>query len=112
MNNEKIWQGSTYETTITDKDLTAQTVTLTLKNLETEALVQVIDVPYTTVNDLRTATITTNQTDVPGDYSILYTVTYGDGSIQKFPAPKGDCEGGECDLPILTICEASDEVTS
>lgn len=31
MNNEKIWQGSTYETTITDKDLTAQTVTLTLK---------------------------------------------------------------------------------
>ena len=82
MNNEKIWQGSTYETTITDKDLTAQTVTLTLKNLETEALVQVIDVPYTTVNDLRTATIITNQTDVPCDYSILYTVTYGDGSIQ------------------------------
>ena len=91
MNNEKIWQGSTYETTITDKDLTAQTVTLTLKNLETEALVQVIDVPYTTVNDLRTATITTNQTDVPGITAfyiqlLMGTALYRNSQLRKATA--------------------------
>lgn len=116
MNDETIWQGATYESTITDTELTAETARLTLKNTETGDIIPVDDVGFTTITvkgvELRAATFYVNNTDTVGEYSILYTVEYSDGTTAKFPAPSGDCEGGDCDLPTLTICEASDEETS
>lgn len=112
MNDETIWQGATYESTITDTELTADTVQLTLKNIDTGDVIPVDPVSFETVDGLRVATIYVNDTDVVGDYSMLYTVNYEDGTVAKFPAPTGDCEGDDCDLPTLTICEAIDEETS
>lgn len=116
MNDETIWQGSTYESTITDTELTADTVQLTLKNTETDYIIPVDLVDFETQEvkgvDVRIATIYVNDTDVVGDYSILYTVNYTDGTTAKFPAPKDECEGEDCDLPTLTICEAIDEGSS
>lgn len=115
MNDETIWQGSTYESTITDTDLTATTAWINLKNLETGDVIPVdpITLEEQTVNgvQLKVGTFYVDM-DIVGDYSLMYIVEYEDETTAKFPAPEGDCEDGDCGLPTITVCEAPDEETS
>lgn len=115
MQDETIWQGATYESTIKDTDLTAETAVLTLKEVTTGEIMPVdpVTLEEQEING-KTYMVGTFYVDmdIVGEFTELYTVTYSNGTTGKFPEPKGNCEDGECDLPTITVCEASDEETS
>ncbi len=114
MDDESIRQGETWEHTITDDDLTATTAERTAKNADGDIVADLGDTAsYSTIDGVRTATLTSTDTVQPlGDYTFMFTVTYADGSVAKFPEPDASCDGEDenCGLPVLTICGATDEV--
>lgn len=94
--------------TITSDDLTANTVTLTVK-----ASVDDISPLFTktvSFNDSGVAdlTLTPTDTDVPvGEYIYMLTVVYDDASVDKFP-DTSNCEDDECTFPEFIVCGALD----
>lgn len=105
----RIRQGATFERTFTDTDMTADTLTVTMSN--DSGVVASDTASYVTVDDERVATVSV-VADMPlGEYEYMYTITYTDGFVIKLPDSQGYSDGS-CDLPILTICEANDEMTS
>jgi hypothetical protein len=62
------------------------------------------------VDDVADLTLSTSDTDLPlGVYDYMITVTYDDGTVEKYPDTDA-CES--CTLPTLTVCEANDVVVS
>ena len=109
MDDIRIRQGATLERTFTDTDITAQTLTLTIS--KDGAAVDTVTSNYSQIDGRAIATVST-VVDYPlGDYDYMYTIVYGDGFILKVPEPN-DCGDEPCALPVLTVCEANDEVES
>lgn len=55
-------------------------------------------------------TMTALETKLPvGEYDYMITVTYIDGSVEKYPNLE-NCS--DCELPTLEICEANDAQVS
>ena len=111
MEDEKIRQGATWEHTLTETDLTADTATRTAKDESGTDVPELgATASFTTVDGVRVATLSSEADIELGDYSFGFTVEYSDGYIAKFPEAGDDCDDEEgCELPILTVCEASDE---
>lgn len=110
MDNETIRQGETFEVTITDTDLTADTVTLTISN---EDITVSESAGYSTIDDKRVATITLNSPSlIVGEYKYMYTIEYTTGFIQKLPDIEQNCDDGSCELPKFIVCEANDIIES
>lgn len=107
MNDIKIRQGATLERTFTDKNLDAQTLTITISNDTGIILTEIAT--YQTVDAKRVATLLVDTTTLAvAEYEYMYTIVYDDKTL-KLPDPS-DCEDGNCTLPKLIICEANDVV--
>lgn len=104
MKNETYREGETIEFTLSDSDLLAQTVTLTVSKGTTVQLTETAT--YSTVDGKRVATIRADNTLPKDVYDYMFTVTYSDGFIAKLPEI-ANCTGG-CALPTITICDAND----
>lgn len=105
MKDEYIRQGETFEITLTDSDMTADTAMLTISN-ETGVVIQQ-PATYATVEGKRVATIKINSPLlVVGEYDYMYTITYTDGTVTKLP-DISECDG-ECPLPKFIVCTAND----
>lgn len=100
-----IRQGETLSLTITVDDLTADTVRFLAENGDGDSIDETVN--FSTVDGVRTASIETNDTNLPiGDYEYMLTVTYDGGIVEKLP--DSNCDSEDCSLPTLTICEALD----
>lgn len=109
MTDEYIREGETFEVTLTDTDVTADTVTITITNDIGHITQETAS--YSLVDDVPTATIqVTDPTLVEGEYEYMYTVTYTDGVVRKFP-DISECDG-DCNLPKFVVCEANDIIGS
>jgi len=106
MKDERIRQGATFEVTLKDTDLTAETATLTVSSedgIEAQGTGT-----YTETDGVMYATIRIDTTDVPvAEYEYMYTITYADDIIVKLPSAD-DCDEGDCSLPKFIVCEAND----
>lgn len=108
MRQENIREGEGFEVTITDTDMSALDVTITI----TDGLGTFVQetATYSTVDDLRVATISFVPPLDVGTYEYMYTVTYTDGLPKKFP-DVDNCTD-DCSLPEFIVCEANDVVSS
>lgn len=106
MRTEHVRQGATFEITLTDTDLTAETATLTISN---ESGVQETDTqPFVEVGGKMAVTLTIDTLALPlGDYDYMYTLTYTDGRVVKLP-DVANCDDDSCGLPAFIVCEAND----
>lgn len=104
MQDISIRQGETLSLSVTNDDLTADTLQLVVSDSNDDIVINET-ANFTTVEGVRGAEISTDDTDLTvGDYSYMLIVTYSDGVVEKLPDPD-DCEG-DCELPTLTICKA------
>lgn len=107
MKDEYIRQGETFEVTLTDEDLTAQDVILTVSEEQGAIRLQAAAL-YETVDGKRIATVSfTDPSLEVGEYRYMYTINYSDDHVEKFP-DISKCEDDNCELPKLIVCEAND----
>lgn len=114
MNDERIRQGATFEITLTDTDITAETAKMTVS--DADGIVAEVTESFATVDDKHAVTLKLDTTDIPlsseeVEYEYMYTITYSDGTVVKLPDADG-CEDETCELPKFIVCEANDIETS
>jgi hypothetical protein len=108
MKDEKIRRGATFEVTLTDSDLTAETATITVSN--DTGIIEQDTKSYTLVDGVPTVTLTIQTADMEvGEYEYMYTVVYPDGIIEKLP-DIDSCDEAPYVLPKFIVCEANDIV--
>lgn len=106
MDNIKIRQGETLTLNVTSEDESAETLRLVVKKEDESAIIDET-ASYVSDGGKWIASISTDDTNhALGEYLYMFTVTYSDGSIKKFPEAD-ECDDG-CDFPTLKICEALD----
>jgi hypothetical protein len=104
MNNLSVRWGATLPITLTLDEDGADTATLTIADMDNGDIV----LEKAAAFDGRVAdlTLTAAETELPTDeYYYMITVTYGDGTVEKYPDVAG-CT--ECEFPTIEICEALD----
>jgi hypothetical protein len=106
MNDVYIREGATFEETLTDTDITADTLTLTVSDQDGTAVLVVTE-NYEVQDGQAVVTISEIIDLEIGDYNYMYTITYEDGFILKLPDPQ-DCYSGDCGLPAFMVCDAND----
>ena len=110
MNDEKIRQGATFEVTLKDTDITAETATITVSN--GGAILKSDTANYVETDGVMYATLRLDTTSIPlGTHEYMYTITYADDVVVKLP-DASSCDEDECDLPAFIVCEANDIETS
>lgn len=108
MDNEFVRQNETFEVTITDTDLTADHVTMTI--FSDSGIVHQETASYSTVDGKRIATVSFEADFSVGEYSYMYRIFY-DGTRNLTLPDVDECDG-DCDYPVFTVCEAGDESES
>lgn len=107
MKDEYIREGETFEVTLTDTDMDAQTATITVSD-EDGAIIKQETSSYSTVDGKRVATLSF-EADFPiGVYFYMYTVNYTAPRNRKFPNTDKCKDDGECELPKFIVCDAND----
>ena len=110
MNDERIRQGATFEVTLKDTDLTAQTATVTMS--DDSGIVASDTASYVENDGVKYATLQVDTLPMPvAEYEYMYTIVYEGGIVVKLPDAT-NCEDGNCDLPKFIVCEANDIETS
>lgn len=108
--NITIRQGETLELYVQIDDPQAHLVKLLVAKPDLPPIITEIAY-FTTLNGVRSAMITSDNTDHPiGDYEYMFVIIYTDDVVEKLP--DSDCCDDECDLPTFTICKTIDEVVS
>lgn len=98
MDDYSIIQGETLRLTVTVTETGAETAEL----FAYDELGNTIE--KTATFDGMVADLSTNDTDVPdGDYEYYIRVNWDDGS-NDIIVKKDDCDGEECELPVITVC--------
>lgn len=111
MNDERIRRGATFEVTLKDTDLTAETATITIS--DEAGIVATKTEPYVNTDGVMYATLQVDTEPLEvGEYEYMYTIVYEGNVVVKLPDVV-NCEDGNCDLPKFIVCEANDiETTS
>lgn len=106
MNDERIRRGATFEVTLKDTDLTAETATITIS--DENGIAATYTATYLETDGVMYATLRVDTEPLTvGDYEYMYTIVYEDSVVVKLP-DTANCEDGSCDLPKFTVCEAND----
>lgn len=106
MDSMTVRKGATLPLTITNDEDGAVSVLLTIS--QNNVIYKSKTASF--VDNEADLTLTPSDTNLPlGDYDYMYTVTYDDGAVEKYP-DTDTCDS--CELPTLTICEANDVVVS
>jgi hypothetical protein len=96
--------GSTFNFSVENEDIEADTVTLYVAKTGEEP---VITIPATFAEGIAFINSTEEDTRVPlGGYNYMLTVRYSDGRVHKYPT-SDECE--EDGLPSFNVLEALDE---
>lgn len=99
-------QGATLPLTVEVDDATAVTVAITVKE-DADDLTPIIYKIASFINGVADLTIDSDDTGVPeGTYLYQLTVTFSDGTIEKYPDP-AFC-GDSCTFPDFIVCESLD----
>ena len=100
-----IRQGETLQIPVTINDTSAETVRFVVAD-ENGAIVIDITENFTVADNKATATILTNETLIEtGEYSYQLVVTYSDDVVDILP-DASECQGDDCELPKLIVCES------
>lgn len=100
-----IRQGETLQIPVTINDPSADSVRFVAAN-EDGLIILDITEQFTVSDNKATATISTDDTLLEtGEYKYQLVVTYTDGIIDILPDPN-ECNGDDCELPKLIICES------
>lgn len=110
MQDEYIRQGETFESTVTDGDDTASTLTFTISD-DQNNIVKTVNSNFAIVDGKSIATISFQDDSLQvGTYHYMYRIDYTNGGNDKFPDP-ASCDDGSCELPKFIVCEANDIVS-
>lgn len=100
-----IRQGETLQIPITINDTSAESVRFVASS-DTEGVVIDLTQQFEIVDGKATATIFTNNTLIEtGEYSYMLVVTYADDVVDILP-DASECQGDDCELPKLIVCES------
>jgi len=107
MKDVYIREGATFEETLTDTDITAQTATITISEADGTILISET-ANFSVVDDEAVATVTVDTDGLAiGNYEYMYTVVYEHGFILKLP-DTSKCGTSPCPLPKFIVCDAND----
>lgn len=107
MKDEKIRQGATFEVTLTDTILTADTATITISDADGDIVAQETE-SFALVDEVPTVTLRVDTTDIEvGEYEYMYTINYSDPAVVKLP-DVSKCGDEPCALPAFVVCVAND----
>lgn len=98
MNDYTIQQGETLRLTVTVTEEGAATAELVASD-GTNSIIKTANFSG------MVADLTTTDTDVPaGEYPYYIRITWDDGTVDVL-GDKGGCESGDCEQPVITVCE-------
>jgi len=85
----------------------AETATMTITNKITGSSVLSKTVPFVAL--IADLTLSSTETDIAvGEYDYMVTISYDDGTIEKYPDVAA-CS--DCTLPTFEVCTANDETS-